>query len=148
MMNPKEIVRTGYDSVSHAYRGDQLDWNDPGTIQYSQWIDELGALLPARGPLLDLGCGNGIPAARLLVNAGFTLTGVDISPVQIARATRIMPDANLICADFMELAFPAQAFAAIVSFYAIIHVPLAEQPILLHVWMVTTWRLPDGNRRG
>jgi hypothetical protein len=28
-MNPKDIVRAGYDKISHAYRSDSLDQKDP-----------------------------------------------------------------------------------------------------------------------
>jgi hypothetical protein len=60
-MNPKDIVRTGYDKISHVYRGDALDQNDPASIQYTQWITELVAMLSSAAAVLDLGCGNGIP---------------------------------------------------------------------------------------
>ena len=141
-MKPKDIVRTGYDKISHTYRGDVLDWNDPAIIQYAQWVSELIALIPSHSAVLDLGCGNGIPVAKLLVDGGFAVSGVDISPVQVARAQLALPGAHFICADMTELAFPAQTFAAIVSFYAIIHVPVAEQPALLA--SMYEWLLPGG----
>jgi SAM-dependent methyltransferase len=141
-MNPKDIVRTGYDKISHTYRSDLLDWNDPAIIQYEQWVTELIALIPPRGTVLDLGCGNGIPVAKFLVDAGFALTGVDISAVQIARAQLALPGARFVCADMTELTFPPQTFTAIVCFYAIIHVPLAEQPALLA--NMYEWLQPGG----
>lgn len=141
-MNPKDIVRAGYDKISYAYRGDALDQNDPGFAQYAQWIAELTALAPAAAAVLDLGCGNGIPVARLLLDAGFAVTGVDISPVQIVRAQAALPAARFVCADATELAFAPGAFAAIVSFYAIIHIPVAEQPALLT--KIYQWLQPGG----
>jgi SAM-dependent methyltransferase len=130
-MNPKDIVRAGYDKISHAYRGDAIDRDDPGMAAYVQWVGELVALLPSGGAVLELGCGNGVPVAQLLAKAGFAVAGVDISPVQIGRAQANVPTGRFVCADMTALEFPAQSFAAIVSFYAIIHVPLAEQPGLL-----------------
>jgi 2-polyprenyl-3-methyl-5-hydroxy-6-metoxy-1,4-benzoquinol methylase len=85
-MNPKDIVRTGYDKISHTYRGDDIDRSDPNIVAYVQWVNELIAIVPAGGAVLDLGCGNGVPVAQLLAEAGFAVTGVDISPVQIGRA--------------------------------------------------------------
>ena len=141
-MNPKDIVRTGYDKISHTYRGDDIDRNDPDIAAYMQWVHELIALVPAGSAVLDLGCGNGVPVARLLAEAGFAVIGVDISPVQIGRAQASIPAAHFVCMDMTALEFPAQAFAAIVSFYAIIHVPLAEQRALFA--NIYNWLQPGG----
>jgi len=141
-MNPKDIVRTGYDKISHTYRGDNIDRNDPNIAAYVQWVNELLALVPAGGAVLDLGCGNGVPVAQLLAEAGFAVTGVDISPVQIGRAQASIPAARFVCADMTALDFPAQTFAAIISFYAIIHVPLAEQRALFA--NIYHWLQPGG----
>jgi 2-polyprenyl-3-methyl-5-hydroxy-6-metoxy-1,4-benzoquinol methylase len=137
-MDPKEIVRTGYDRISHVYRADDIDYTRADHLAYVEWITELKAVLPQNVPVLDLGCGNGIPSTKLLAAAGFNVTGVDISPVQIKRAAALVPTAQFHCTDMMAVRFPAQSFAAIVSFYAIIHVPLAEQPALfaqIHEWL-------------
>lgn len=140
--DPKAIVRAGYDLVSRAYRGDSLSPGDPALSQYASWLGELAALIPPGARVLDLGCGNGVPAARMLAEAGFAVTGVDLSPVQIERARANVPEANFICADMAELAFPPETFAAIVSFYAIIHLPRAEQPGLLTA--IAGWLRPSG----
>ena len=100
------------------------------------------ALVPTGSAVLDLGCGNGVPVAHLLVQAGFAVTGVDISPVQIGRAQASLPAAHFVCADMTALDFPAQTFAAITSFYAIIHVPLAEQRALFA--KIYHWLQPGG----
>jgi hypothetical protein len=65
----RELVRRGYDAISHAYRHDDGTANpssdeDPG--RYLAWVDELAALLPRPGRVLDLGCGAGVPAAKAL----------------------------------------------------------------------------------
>jgi SAM-dependent methyltransferase len=139
-MDPKKIVRDGYDVVSHAYRGDE---EDASSAQYHAWLDELLPLIPP-GPkpaVLDLGCGCGIPVARRLAKT-FAVTGVDISPVQIERARGLVPEATFLCQDMTALSFTPGSFAAIVAFYAIIHVPLAEQPVLLG--MIYRWLIPGG----
>lgn len=137
-MNPKEIVRAGYDKISYTYRGDAIDPSNPDHLRYTDWVSELLTLVPAQAAVLDLGCGNGIPTTKLLAESGRRLTGVDISPIQIARARALVPQAHFICADMTELRFAPDSFAAIVSFYAIIHIPLAEQPTLfssLYRWL-------------
>ncbi len=137
-MNPKDIVREGYNRVSSAYRGDGIDPASPEFVQYGGWVGELLGLLPAGADVLDLGCGNGLPTAWLLCQAGCRVRGVDLSPVQIERARRLVPQASLLCADMTALELPEASLDAVVSFYAIIHVPLAEQPALfarIHSWL-------------
>lgn len=59
------------------------------------------------------------------------MTGVDISGVQIERARRLVPAGTFIRADATEVSFPAASFDAVVSLYALIHMPLDAQPGLL-----------------
>lgn len=133
-MNSKDIVRRGYDKVSYVYRSED---RDAFSHDYMSWLAKLIPLLAPESEILDLGCGCGIPVSQAL-SKDFVVTGVDISPVQIERAKNMAPQAEFICADMTEIDFPARSFSAIVSFYAIIHIPLAEQPDLfkkLHVWL-------------
>jgi SAM-dependent methyltransferase len=137
-MTPKEIVREGYDRISYAYRTDEGE-NMPS--DYEGWLGELRPLLPAGAPVLELGCGCGIPVARLLAEQ-YEVTGVDFSPVQIERARQLVPNARFLCADMAELALPAESLAAVVSFYAIIHLPVEEQPALFA--NIYRWLRPGG----
>lgn len=133
-MSTKEIVRKGYDKVSYAYRNENQNADFP---DYAVWLADLASLLPPQAKVLDLGCGCGVPAAQTLAR-NFAVTGVDISSVQIERARLLVPNAEFVCADMTEVDFPAESFAAIVSLYAVIHVPLDEQPPLfakLYEWL-------------
>ncbi len=135
--DPKNLVRRGYDQISYAYRGDSL----PRDRGYFRWLEELTPLLQPGDAVLDLGCGCGVPAAEELAPR-FAVTGVDISPVQIERARGLVPQATFICADMAGVAFPPQSFAAIVSFYALIHLPVAEHgPLLARCFQ---WLQPGG----
>src|SRR5258706_14879233 len=127
-IDPKELVRRGYDAVSYAYRGDDLD--KATERRYAGWLSRLDPILPLGGDVLDLGCGCGLPAARLLASR-FKVTGVDISPVQIGRARMLVPEATFHCADLTAFPLRAESFDGIVSFYAIIHVPIPEQRALI-----------------
>ncbi|PZS35836.1 MAG: class I SAM-dependent methyltransferase [Pseudonocardiales bacterium] len=126
MRDSKAAVRQGYDAVSYRYRAD-----DAGAGEYEPWLDVLRGRLRTGATVLDLGCGCGVPVARDLVAAGHDVTGVDISDVQIERARRLVPEALFIRSDFAELAFEGESFDAITCFYALIHVPLPEQPMLI-----------------
>lgn len=137
-MDPKLIVRRGYDTVSFRYRTD----NGEGlTSDYAAWLDELLPRLTYASQVLDLGCGCGVPVAQLLAERA-TVTGVDLSPVQVERARALVPNGRFLCADMTSLDFPADSFAAVVAFYAIIHVPLVEQPGLLR--SIRRWLRPGG----
>ena len=131
MDDPKTIVRRGYDRVSRAYRAD-----DAEDGQYGPWLELLEERLAPSSSVLDLGCGCGVPVARRLARR-YVVTGVDLSPVQIERARGLVPRATFICADMAEVRFPAATFDAIVCLYALIHVPVSEQPAILR--SVATW---------
>ncbi len=136
-MDQKEIVRAGYDRVSHAFR----EFAEENDHLYQEWINELASLLPDGGRALDLGCGIGIPAAEFL-SEHFKTTGVDISEEQITRAREYVPEAEFLCTDMCGLEFEDGSFDAITSFYAIIHVPLDEQAALFA--NIYRWLRPGG----
>ncbi len=144
-LDPKRIVRDGYNRISRKYRDDAGHGpakDQPlGRPDYESWLSELMPRLKAGDTVLDLGCGCGVPATGLLAK-NFAVTGVDLSPVQIARARRLVPAAQFQCADMSTLEFPAKSFAAVVSFYAIIHVPLEEQPAIFK--NIYRWLRPGG----
>lgn len=126
-MNSKDIVRQGYDKASYAYRDDE--GSAAYSSDYAVWLSELTPLLTPESSVLELGSGCGIPVAQIL-SENFSVTGVDISPVQIERARNLVSNTDFICADMTEVVFPPDSFAAIISLYAVIHLPLDEQPAL------------------
>ncbi|MEV5966493.1 class I SAM-dependent methyltransferase [Kribbella sp. NPDC051952] len=135
--DPKQMVRRGYDVLSTRY--DEATGAD---TKYRSWIDELTARLEPGSRVLDVGCGSGVPIARELTAAGHHVTGVDISEVQIQRARELVPAAEFIRADATTLDFPPESFDAVVSLYALIHIPLNEQQDLLK--NIATWLKPGG----
>ncbi|MBK8046512.1 MAG: methyltransferase domain-containing protein [Anaerolineales bacterium] len=137
-MDPKAIVRAGYDKVSYAYRDETFDYARSGYHTFLNWLEPR---LDAGARILDLGCGCGIPVAQVL-SEKFQVTGVDISAVQVERARKLAPAASFICADIGALAFAPGSFAAIVAFYSIIHIPLEEQPALFV--KLAQWLTPNG----
>ncbi|WP_234440421.1 bifunctional 2-polyprenyl-6-hydroxyphenol methylase/3-demethylubiquinol 3-O-methyltransferase UbiG [Streptomyces rimosus] len=135
--NPKALVRRGYDIVSHAYRAD-----DAEDDTYTPWIAALLERLPGGADVLDLGCGCGVPVARDLSGAGHAVVGVDVSEVQVRRARGLVPRARFRRADAVDADFPSASFDAVVCLYMLIHLPLAEQPVLLS--RIAGWLRPGG----
>jgi trans-aconitate methyltransferase len=91
--------------------------------------------------VLDLGCGNGVPVCQLL-SERFDVTGVDISDVQIQRARRLVPRAAFHRADMTEIDVPPATFTAVVSLFALIHLPIAQQPHMFE--RIAGWLRPGG----
>ena len=135
--DPKEIVRRGYDKISTRYRADNPEDGD-----YGPWLQRLLGVLPSPSSVLDMGCGCGVPVARGLVAAGIAVTGVDISDVQIQRARKLVPAGTFLRADAVDVDFPAESFDAVVCLYALIHMPLADQQLLLA--RMGHWLRPGG----
>ncbi len=59
------------------------------------------------------------------------VTGMDFSDVQIRLAKRTVSGPSFICGDITRLPFRDGTFDAVVSYYAIIHVPRSEHRELL-----------------
>jgi ubiquinone/menaquinone biosynthesis C-methylase UbiE len=125
MKNHKETVKTGYNKIASEYvktRSEETE--DIGLL------DELINRLSEGARILDAGCGAGEPVARLL-SQKFDVVGVDFSESQIELARQRLPQAEFICEDMTKLSFPEASFDAIVSYYAIIHIPRKEHEGLL-----------------
>jgi cyclopropane fatty-acyl-phospholipid synthase-like methyltransferase len=141
----RELVRRGYDAISVAYRSDDgaaARSSAEDVSRYSGWVAELAGLLTPGATVLDLGCGAGVPATRELAGHGLRVVGVDFSAVQLARARRLVPAASLVQADMTALRLRPASLDAVVSFYALIHVPLADQRALFP--RIRSWLRPGG----
>lgn len=110
-------VRAGYNVLSRAYRADTAD--DATQRQYAEWLVYVRDRVPVGGDVLDLGCGNGIPASQWLSDNGFRVTGVDLSDTMVDRARELVPEAKFLCGDITEVDFAPASFGAVVSFSAV-----------------------------
>ncbi|MHA1109868.1 MAG: class I SAM-dependent methyltransferase [Promethearchaeota archaeon] len=119
-MNPKEIVRKGYDAVGSKYTSTRHE-----KLIEMNFLPEFSKYIPPNGQVLDLGCGAGVPFTKYL-SERFKVTGVDISPNQIELARNNVPNATFLCKDMTQLDFPEASFYGILGYYSIIHVPRDE----------------------
>lgn len=96
--------------MTEAYREDLAYIHDAGfgdvAAAASEWlIQELRRKEIARGTVTDLGCGSGVLAANL-VQAGYSVLGVDISPAFVAMARRRVPSAEFVVESFLSVDIP------------------------------------------
>jgi MPBQ/MSBQ methyltransferase len=82
--------------------------------------------LPAGTTLLDVGCGIGGSSRLLAKDYGFAVTGVTISPQQVARAQQLTPaelNAQFLVGDALDLPFADGSFDVVWSVEAGPHMP-------------------------
>lgn len=131
MAQPESLAQA-YDAFALTYERSR------GQFDMTAVLDGFLARLPARGHLLDLGCGAGEPFARTFLERGWQVTGVDFSPAMLELAGRYAPAMTPILADMRAVDFPARTFDAIAAVYSLFHVPRAEHPALfarMHEWL-------------
>lgn len=133
-----ESVAAGYDQVAERY----ASWAD---AIYSPERERVTHLLldhlPAASRVLELGCGNGEPTARIL-SQRLDLICVDNSGEQLDRAREAAPNATFIQGDMAALDFPSQHFKGVIALFSIIHVPCETHGRLFQ--SIFDWLEPGG----
>ncbi len=116
----KDKVRKGYEAGDYEgeYRTDREVRDEEEKI-----FQKLFDLLPENGEILDLGCGTGEPFDRYMVDEGFSVKGVDLVEKHIYAAREHVPEAEFVQGDFFDVNPEKESFDAVVSFYAIFHLP-------------------------
>jgi cyclopropane fatty-acyl-phospholipid synthase-like methyltransferase len=119
-----EIIAQGYDQVADDYAAlESADAPWPRLRRVRAFAPDL----PPGSRVLDVGCGNGLPATRELA-LSHEVTGVDISEQQIARARSNVPAATFIRGDVREVDLPVGAFDAIVALYLVDNIAREDYP--------------------
>jgi ubiquinone/menaquinone biosynthesis C-methylase UbiE len=127
-MNQSTIVRDGYNAIAARYTESRNQDSEDVEL-----LDILIRRLPPNARILDAGCGAGVPVTRRL-NRAHHVVGVDFSEAQLALARQRVPDAEFLCQDLTTLQFPDSTFDAIVSYYAIIHIPREQHRALFRIF--------------
>ena len=133
----RALVQAGYDRMAGQY----LASKRPLDPEAETLLERLLEGVSAGSPVLDLGCGAGVPLTQWLA-ARRPVVGVDLSLRQLLLARLHVPCANLIQADMAEIDFPSGSFGAIVAMYAIIHTPRELHRSLLE--SIYRWLQPGG----
>ena len=135
-MSYQDVVAAGYDELGPRYR--ELFCGGPIRIAYVRRVQQ--RLAPG-SIVVDLGCGPGDPATRMLA-ADHHVLGVDLSAGQLRLAASAAPTALLVRADVTELALRPGSVDAVVSFYALGHLPPATHAPLFAA--IAGWLRPGG----
>ena len=91
------MVRAGYDAIGLGYH----EWSHRSPVRLG-FVDQVLQRLAPGSTVVDLGCGPGDPATRLLAEH-HTVLGVDVSMEQLRIARRLAPGALLAQADLVDL---------------------------------------------
>lgn len=85
------------------------------------YVDKVLEGLPRGAKVLDLGCGTGSPIAGHIIKRGYQVVGVDQSAKMLEIAKKVVPEAEWIHSDMVEIEF-ADKFAAAVAWDSVFHV--------------------------
>lgn len=134
--DPVAVVRAAYDAIGEDYH--RWSHADPTRIAY---VTRLAERLPAGSLVLELGCGPGDPATRML-SERHRVVGVELSRGQLEIARVKAPRAALVQADVTRLSVRPESVDAIASFFVLGHLPSAAHAPLLTSF--GTWLKPGG----
>lgn len=108
-------IKTSYDNIAEI-------WNKEREWYIEQpSIDEAIIHLNSGATILDVGCGTGKPIAAYLIDKGFDVYGLDISPKLIQYARNVIPEEKLFLEDICEFTTDVR-FDAIVCWFALFHI--------------------------
>lgn len=133
---PANLVRDQWNAEAARF-DDEPDHGlaDPATR--AAWRDLLlAALPPAPARIADLGCGTGT-LTRLLVDAGYRVDGIDLSPEMIRRARAKVPEATFAVGDAGAPELERAAYDAVVCRHVLWALPDPEAAIAAWVELLT-----------
>lgn len=104
-------------------------WWDDNEIRLTVGVDFVSKALrfsAAKGNALDVGCGSGGRIITALLDAGFQVTGIDVSEAQLKNARKRHPDSEFILADICEWQIQ-ERYDVIIAWDSIFHAPYSKQ---------------------
>lgn len=126
-----------FDQLAEKYQGE----HSHNPFQ-SALVERIAALLPGGTSVLDLGCGTGVPTAKLLTESDHRVVGVDVSEGMLRLAREQVPAAEFMHADFTKLADDFGPFEAVTAFFSLLMLSKAEIERTLD--KVHGWLKPGG----
>ncbi|HEU4828423.1 MAG TPA: class I SAM-dependent methyltransferase [Gemmatimonadales bacterium] len=116
----------GYDAIAAQF----LRARNPAIG--SQIVGTWARTLPPGAAVLDLGCGNGIPITRTLVDAGLAVAALDASPRMVSAFRSNFPGVPVTCEPAEASAVLEGRFGGIVAWGLVFLLPAERQIALIH----------------
>ena len=120
MNKSKSELEASYDRVADQYADEFFRELERKPFD-CELLDAFAQSVRTRGDVCEIGCGPG-QISRYLQDRGATMRGIDLSREMVKWAQRLNPDISFEQGNMLELNLPDASLAAIVSFYAIIHI--------------------------
>jgi 2-polyprenyl-3-methyl-5-hydroxy-6-metoxy-1,4-benzoquinol methylase len=123
-MKPEDVARS-YDELAER-------WNSPdfprenGVAAHRRAV----AFAKRRGAALDIGCGSSGRLIDLLLDAGFDVEGLDISPRMLELARKRQPGVTFHQADICQWVF-TKSYDFITAWDSLWHIPMEEHERVL-----------------
>lgn len=122
-MSDRRRVQRAYDAMASVYHEHLPDLRAEQPVDRAMigaFVEHARVLDPPA--VLDAGCGTGRLVSTLQAG-GLEVTGVDLSPGMLDVARSLHPEVRFHVADLARLPFDAEAFAGVLAWYSLIHVP-------------------------
>jgi cyclopropane fatty-acyl-phospholipid synthase-like methyltransferase len=119
----RKLVRQGYNTGNYEKFYNRE--NNKLELFDKLMSDELISRLNKNSKILDMGCGIGLPHDKYFADNKFKITGIDISEKHISLAKNNVKNAEYLVGDFFSKEVKGK-YDAIVSFFAIFHIPRTE----------------------
>lgn len=118
---------SSYDKIAGDYLANRAN------LKSGKYVQQLLKYLPKNSRVLDLGCGPAVPIDDVLLKAGHSVTGIDISSEQVKLARKKCPEGEYIVRDIRELREGEYKAEAVVSFYTLFHISRDKQAGILKI---------------
>ena len=138
LTNPRDDDET-LAQVYAALQDATYDREDHNRRRTAQIFLDLIAQYHAPARLLDVGCATGL-FVSVAQQAGWQVTGLEVSSWAVAQAQKRCPQANYVVGLLEEIDFPAGSFDAVTLWDVLEHVPSPAEALL----RVRRWLKPDG----
>ena len=125
-MDPQKLsdYQSSYDCIAEEYAN-----RIAGELAHKpldrMLLDEFAARVKGAGRVCELGCGPG-HVARYLQDRGVDVIGIDLSPGMLEQARKLNPAIEFRQGNMLALDVEDGAWAAIVAFYSIVHIPKTD----------------------
>ena len=132
-----EDLSNGYEALATTFMAGRAT-SDIGVATVRAWV----RTLRPGGAILDLGCGNGVPISRTLIENGFVVYGVDASTSMTAAFGERFPQAHIACEAVEDSSFFGRKFDGVVAWGLVFLLPAEAQLALIQ--KVATALTPGG----